>query len=277
MQYGPDDAEEVSFHPPHVEDSNGRLLPKALIPLCSYQGTMLGKKLKHQNFIACDNFLPSVLNGQLCYSLNLSQAAPSKSGMGNSVLIVLDKPDSLELNVEEKPVATFHLDSLGGFSDNRPGKYYMSSLKKMTGTDAFMSLSDTKKGCQSESYEECKMKTIFAALQRECRCIPLSLAKFFKVSQQNVRLPFPSPQHLPFCGPMEKTCVDNALNANHGCLVKCTGLYADVRYSEEDNKIPDMINDGDAKLLAMLKVGKFSIFFEGFRYLVKFQLWVSYN
>ena len=53
----------------------------------------------------------------------------------------------------------------------------------------------------------------------------------------------------------------SAMQANHGCLVKCTGLYADVRYSGEDNKIPDMITDGDAKLLAMLKVGKFSIFF----------------
>ena len=68
----------------------------------------------------------------------------------------------------------------------------------------------------------------------------------------------------------------SAMQANHGCLVKCTGLYADVWYSEEDNKIPDMINDGNAKLLAMLKVGKFSIFYQGFNYLVKFQLWVSY-
>ena len=46
------------------------------------------------------------------------------------------------------------------------------------------------------------------------------------------------------------------MQANHGCLIQCTGLYADVWYSEEDNKIPDMINDGDAKLLAMLKVGE---------------------
>ena len=52
----------------------------------------------------------------------------------------------------------------------------------------------------------------------------------------------------------------SAMQANHGCLVKCTGLYADVWYSEEDNKIPDMINDGDAKLLAMLKAGKLSLF-----------------
>ena len=56
---------EVSFHPAHLEDSRGRLMPKALVPLCSYQGTMLGKKLG--NFTFCDKFKPRVLNGQLCY------------------------------------------------------------------------------------------------------------------------------------------------------------------------------------------------------------------
>ena len=178
-----DGVKEVSFHPPHLEDSKGRLLPKALIPLCSYQGNMLGGK-RHQNFTFCDKFQPSVLDGQLCYSLNLSSAASSesKSGVRNSLIIVLDQPDSLELNVEEKPVATFHFDSLGGFSDNRPGKYYMSALKKMTGTDAFMSLSDSDKGCQLESYADCKMGKFYAELQKECNCVPWQLAKFQKVS-----------------------------------------------------------------------------------------------
>ena len=172
----------MSFHPPHLEDSKGRLLPKALIPLCSYQGTMLGKR--HQNFTFCDKFQPSILDGQLCYSLNLSSvASSSKRGVRNSVAIVLDQPDSLKLNFADKTVATFHLDILGGFSDERPGKYYMSNLKKMTGTGAFMSLSDSQKGCQPLSYEECKMETIFAALKKKCRCIPLSLAKFVKVSR----------------------------------------------------------------------------------------------
>ena len=71
-------------------------------------------------------------------------------------------------------------------------------------------------------------------------------------------------QDVPFCSPAEESCVASALQANYGCLVKCTGLYADVWYSEEDNKIPDMINHGDAKLLAMLKVGKLSLFYKEF-------------
>ena len=55
---------------------------------------------------------------------------------------------------------------------------------------------------------------------------------------------------------MEEACVTKALEVNHGCQVKCTGLYADVWYSEEDNKLPDKIDDGNAMLLNMLKDGK---------------------
>ena len=67
----------------------------------------------------------------------------------------------------------------------------------------------------------------------------------------------PLPQHLPFCGAMEEACLKKAMEVNHGCQVKCTGLYADVWYSEEDNKIPDKIDDGNARLLKMLENGEF--------------------
>ena len=172
----------MSVDPPHLEDAKGRLLPRALIPLCSYQGNMLGKM--HKNFTFCDKFQPSVLDGQLCYSLNLSQAVKlkSKSGQRNSLAIVLDQPTSYGLSGKEKSVATIHLDTLAGFNDNRPGKYYMSNLKKMTGTEAFMSLSDSEKRCQSESYADCKMGKIFAELQKKCKCVPWELVKFQKVS-----------------------------------------------------------------------------------------------
>jgi len=47
-----------------------------------------------------------------------------------------------------------------------------------------------------------------------------------------------------------------ALRATHDCLAKCTGLYADVWYSEEDSHIPEKIEEGDNMLLNMLKEGK---------------------
>ena len=64
------------------------------------------------------------------------------------------------------------------------------------------------------------------------------------------------PQHLPHCGPSGLACVTRALEVNYGCQVKCDGLYADVWYSEEDNQVPDKIENGDAALLNMLKDGE---------------------
>ena len=57
----------------------------------------------------------------------------------------------------------------------------MTALKKMSGTDAFMALSTSEKGCQEESYQDCKTKSIFAEMEKECKCIPLKLANFKKV------------------------------------------------------------------------------------------------
>ena len=158
-------------------------MPKALVPLCSYQGTMLGKKLG--NFTFCDKFKPSVLNGQLCYSLNLSQVTSSKSivGQQNSLVIILDQPSGFGLSGKEKSLATIHLDRIGGYTKNKAGKYHMTALKKMSGTDAFMALSNSEKGCQVESYQDCKTESIFAEMEKECKCIPLKLANFKKVSR----------------------------------------------------------------------------------------------
>lgn len=174
-------AGEVSFHPPNLEDSKGRLLPKALVPHCSYQGTMMGKNLG--NFTYCDKFKPSVLNGQLCYSLNLSQETSVRSAVGlkSSLTIVVDQPSGFGLSGEEKSVATIHIDRIGGYTDSRPGKYFMTALKKMTGTDAFMTLSTSERGCQVESYEDCKTEAIFAEMEKECKCVPLKLANFKQV------------------------------------------------------------------------------------------------
>ena len=181
--YLDDYAHGVSFHPPHLDNSLGHLLPKALIPFCSYQGTMLGKNVSSHNFTACRGFQPSLKNGQLCYSLHLSQVigSESKSGVKNGLTIVIDQPTSFELTRAESSVATIHLETLAGFSDGRAGRYYMSSLKKITGTDAYMALSNGEKECQPESFEECNMRQVFAELQRECKCIPWSLRNFQKV------------------------------------------------------------------------------------------------
>ena len=149
---------------------------------------MLGKKVRNWDFVTCDKFHPAVLNGQLCYSLNVSQVEPStesKDGDRNGLVLVLDQPSVLDFVDNEKPpTITIHMNTLARFTDYRPGKYAMTALKKMTGTEAFMSMSNSEKRCQLESFENCNKERILAAFEKECNCYPWLLANSETVSAQ---------------------------------------------------------------------------------------------
>ena len=149
---------------------------------------MLGKNLGHWNLTACDKFEPNWHNGHVCYSISLSKvvSTKSKSGEKNSLLIVLDQTDQFEHLGEGESMATIHIDTLAGFHDRRPGKYFMSALKKMTSTDAFMALSDSDKKCQLESKQDCKKRTMFDALIKECKCVPFAISRFLKVCRTQI-------------------------------------------------------------------------------------------
>ena len=164
---------EVSVHPAHLMDSQDRLLPAALIPFCSYQGELLGKEV--DGFVACDQFQPTVLEGQMCYSLDLSKVHKvnsSKTGKQNGLVLVLD-PNTPEN--EEENVARIHLHTLSPFTDYRNGSYAMSSLKKMTATKGFLGMSETNKKCQVENFEDCKTMKYLEKIQKECHCIQWAL------------------------------------------------------------------------------------------------------
>ena len=60
---------------------------------------------------------------------------------------------------------------------------------------------------------------------------------------------------------MEESCVAKASESEYGCQPKCTGLYADVWYAEEENKMPDRVDDRDNMLLNMLQDGKILLLF----------------
>ena len=98
------------------------------------------------------------------------------------LLLVLDQPSVLDFVDHERPLTTIHLNTLARFSVDRPGKYAMTALKKMTGTDAFMSMSNSEKECQLETFEECNKERVLAAFESECNCYPWLLANSETVS-----------------------------------------------------------------------------------------------
>ena len=80
--------------------------------------------------------------------------------------------------------ARIYLNTLSGFTTYRAGRYAMSAIKKMSGTDSFLQQTDNIKGCQIEAFEDCQRKRFMAKLQQRCGCFPWALRRHFKVNGQ---------------------------------------------------------------------------------------------
>ena len=104
----------------------GGNLPAALIPFCSYQGdsAILGHNMEGFNFTACDKFQPTVMEGQLCYSLDVTNItrAKSKAGRGMGLTLLLDRINPRSVQNENGVDQSFRIFlntlpvSLDGFS-----------------------------------------------------------------------------------------------------------------------------------------------------------------
>ena len=166
----------MSLHPANLIDSMGRSLPAALIPICSYQGesAVLGQTVDGFNFTACGKFQPTVMEGQLCYSLDVNNVtrAKSKAGRAMGLRLLLDRIHPRKLENEDEDSFRIFLNTLDGFSDMEDGGYRMINVKEIVGTDSFMELSDEDKKCQKETYQDCHTRQFLEQLKQACSCIP---------------------------------------------------------------------------------------------------------
>ena len=64
----------ISNHPVHMLDKNNNISPSAFIPFCSLAGNMsiVGAHMQGFDIPVCDIFRPTVLDGQLCYQVDLN-------------------------------------------------------------------------------------------------------------------------------------------------------------------------------------------------------------
>ena len=180
---------ELSLHPVHLTtDDVGNLPPSALIPFCSYQGdsNLLGQERPELgNLTICDKFEPIILEGQLCFSLDLTKikGKSAKSGKTNGLFLLLD-PNPYQINTtdekaessrtEEQSFKVF-IHTLEPHTIFGPGSYGMSTLKKMTGTKSFEQLPDRQKKCLVHNREECQTQKYLDQIKGECNCIPWTL------------------------------------------------------------------------------------------------------
>ena len=184
-------------------DSNGTFTPSALIPFCGYQTHLLGQTRPSHPFTICSQFKPTLMYGQLCYSFRLNSNL-TKAGIKHGLLLLLDpghsehsqSPESnyiqghrvSSLNLEHMTTsdssARLVVHTLESLADYRAGRYGLSGLKKMTGTNSFMELPIGNKKCQTETYEKCHSRRYIEEVQKQCGCIPWSLNSLTDVKVQ---------------------------------------------------------------------------------------------
>ena len=164
--------------------------------------TLLGLKVGGINFTVCSQFQPTVLDGQLCYSLNLStlEKRKTKTGKRYGLVLLLDsigqKSEELEkeaANMESALDLEFtgvddhspkiYLNILSSFTDYNVGSYAMTSLKKMTGTESFLKQTNEQKKCRIGTFEDCQAKSYIDTVQKKCGCVPWALTSSSLVSK----------------------------------------------------------------------------------------------
>ena len=82
------------------------------------------------------------------------------------------------LNIEQTNTDTqgikIYINTLEKFETFDFGSFAMQSLKKMTGTEAF--LEDKNKDCSVETFEHCQARRYLEEVTKHCGCVPWSLA-----------------------------------------------------------------------------------------------------
>ena len=176
-------------HPPHLTST----WSSAFIPFCAYKTDLNISKnplsLLGLTFPLCSAFLPTILEGQLCYELQLNKL--SDQGKRNQLMFVLDYNEdrSLQISSEDNKVADasketmdfddavhgvqgvsakVHIGSLSPYTNYGGGDFIMTDIKRMRSTDSFLEMPLEQRNCEVELFEECRTRNLL----RECNCVP---------------------------------------------------------------------------------------------------------
>ena len=174
-------SKELSLHPVNLKpDIDGNLPPSALVPFCFYQ--------EDHNLPGpttfCDKFEPTILEGQLCYSLNVTkfEREATKLGKRSGLFLLLDPnpyPESTEGRVKaarnDQESFKVYIHTLAPHTAFGLGAYAMHTLKKMTGKSSFYKMPDSQKECQVHSRENCQTEMFLKHVKTNCSCVPWAL------------------------------------------------------------------------------------------------------
>ena len=151
--------------------------------------------LPNISFPICTSFKPAILEGQLCFKIQVN----SSSGMGdrNELALLLDYQDELSIQPptqQEKKqshnengalldfnadvhgfnteAAKVHIDTLSSFAGFGGGVYKMTSVKRMTVSEDFLQMPLKDRNCEVQKYENCRTKKLVEG----CSCVPWEMS-----------------------------------------------------------------------------------------------------
>ena len=171
----------------------------SFVPFCAYKTNMTISEpevlLPNISFPICTSFKPTILEGQLCYKVQVN--ATSGQGKKNGLSILLDYQDELSLQVpseeddkpnrkiirqlnfetDERPnteAAKVHIDNLSPFTGSGGGMFRMMVVKRMTTTEDFLKMPLKQRNCKVELYENCRTRKLLEG----CECVPGEVAPY---------------------------------------------------------------------------------------------------
>ena len=182
-------------HPPHLTST----WSSAFVPFCAYQTDLSISKnkvaLPGLTFPLCSSFLPTILEGQLCYKLKLNKT--SGQGKKNELMLLLDYNEdrSMQTSSNKRSVskladkalnfdtsveslqgvsAKIQINTLSPYTGFGGGIYTMTVVKKISAKEDFLGMSSTDRHCEIETFEECRTRKLI----QECDCLPWEVPRY---------------------------------------------------------------------------------------------------
>ena len=101
------DIQSIVSHPVHIKDEHGHISPSSFIPFCSIGSNMslLGENIEQFSHPVCTAFKPKMLEGQMCYQLDLEEIQKQvsfKKGDNNGLIFLMDYNEDKAINEQFK-------------------------------------------------------------------------------------------------------------------------------------------------------------------------------
>ena len=189
------DQAQILNHPPRITSS----WSSSFIPFCAYKTNLnfseKSEALEGTDFPVCSSFLPTILDGQLCYQLTVNKT--SGNGKENELMLLLDYNEDRSIQVTSKDnnttrssnktlnfgtavqsiqgaSAKVEINMLSPYIGFGGGVYTMSAVKRMTAKEDFLMMPFKDRNCEVPLYEDCRIRKLL----EECNCIPWELSGF---------------------------------------------------------------------------------------------------